>query len=1163
MQKIARKPGVRTQRAACVFRFFLGASALLALFLLVTPCLVRAQLATADILGTVTDSTGAVIPDAKVTILDTGTGISNTQKSNKTGEFLFSHVQIGTFKVTVEAKGFKTFTTTGLKAGTGDRVRVNAKLEVGSEVETVEVEASAAAELQTDSSDISSLIPSTSMSEMPTNGRNYYDLLALQAGTTSSSGGSDPTDERPVMAFAANGQNSEFNNNMTDGMDNNERSLGEVGLEPSLDALQEVKVETNMYSAEYSRTGGGIANLITKSGTNKFHGTAFEFMRNDDFDAYPWEPAGTAKTKAELRQNQFGGSLGGPIMKNKAFFFGDYQGWRQIKGAPATAWVPNSSEYESVHAYPASGSITLNDQWAYGGTATSITLSPNQINALGLAYMMDYPKPTCETCLSYNWAGLDNTSQSADTYDGRIDYHLSDKNTIFGRYSYNKTSTTEPGTFPATPIVSGNTHTYWSGANLNPVIAQNLALDYVHIYSPSTLFEAKASFLRTNLSEKSPNDAYWTVAGLAIPCTTDFCYDTAGVYGLPQWSFSSANPGTTYFGATAPYAGGGDGGELGYVENSFQYNASLTMNRGAHSIKMGATLIRRQVEAPTSSTTDVGFAANYTANALADMLEGESVSVGGRVVMVIPRFRMWEPSAYIQDDWRATKSLTLNLGVRYDIYTPWTDRYGHISNFDLNTDLIVSPDLLGANSASPTANVKTDFGDISPRFGFAYSLPHSMVIRGGWGLSYFPANTNGRGEFEMTNTPFIWSIGCGVSGYQTNGCSSSSYNAAELSDGGYNLSYELPRASYSDSLALVETPSNYYTIGNGNGYIMPNFKPSYLEQFNLQLQKQMGNNIFTAGFVGNLGRRQPTSQNLNDPNEPISAGGVYPLVTASTQYMSGVYVGEAMSAVNTDWLAGEATYERRLTHGLSANVNYTWSRSEGESNGASECVYNGCPMDNGQGGVTLINGWKQYNWNGSTSHRAAGMVTYNLPFGKSLHGVAGAVVSGWALNGTGWWQTGAWNSVTSGVNQSGMGSFAKMGTEYPDKIAGVSTKLHHPTLNEWFNISAFALQTANTLGNARLNLIEGPRSRNADLGLGKIFSLAEGFKLQFRAEAFNLTNTPNYDPPPPPGGGMGGGEYSISSFNDAGVATSSGGFGSITSVANDPRVFQFGLKLIY
>jgi hypothetical protein len=1236
MQKIAREPGNRTQRGSWAFKILAAASTLLALSVLLTPCLMRAQLATADILGTITDSTGAVVPDAKVTVRNTGTGITSSTITNKVGEFLFSHVQIGTFKVMVEAKGFKNFTVNNLELTAGQRVRVNASLQVGSQVETVQVEASAAAELQTDSSDINATIDSVAMSEMPTNGRNYYNLIGLEAGMASGSAGGGPTDARQSMGFTANGQSAMFNNNMIDGMDNNERTFGSVAVEPSLDALQEVQVEASNYSAEYSRTAGGIANLITKSGTNAFHGSAFEYMRNDDFDAYQWEPSGTAKSKTELRQNQFGGSLGGPILKNKAFFFGDYQGWRQINGGLSKVLVPTPDEYSAIHAFAAGSgqSITFSDVWdAWGGDAstgsvvatqggftTPLGTVTNQMNPLGLAYLMEAPPSMCNpTCGSstYNFYGASNTVQNSDTYDARIDYHFNDKNKLFGRFSYNNTVTTTPGPYPPEKIVNGSSKTYAENTSPNPVLTDNIAVDWVHIFSPSTLFEAKAGYMRMNEEGYTSGFKTWTLGDIssnyACGATDGFCYNSSGIGGLPWLQFSGPSPSSPYGKANSGvymFNGfQGDGGLTAYTENTFQYNASLTLNRKSHSIKIGVGLIRRQVNAPDNSNDQITYSANYTGNALADMFEGLALEVTGSKFLVEHRGRMWEPSAYIQDDWRVTKALTLNLGVRYDIYTPMTDRFGNVSNFNFNTGLVVSPqlqDVSPSNGASfntsPTGGINTDYSNLAPRVGFAYSFGSNssvlknMVLRGGFGMSYFPANSGTPGglhQYELLNAPFAWAMGCGAAGTGQTLCDQTAYangghayavpagqyvyNGADYGEGGYNLQYGLPLALY--DTALATDPANYASSLPGDVFIPSNYKSSYLYQYNLQLQKQIGNNIVTAGFVGNLSRRNNSLNNLNQPPVPLSPGDHYPMYSAATSWMDGVPVETVIAGGNASWTAGEATYERRLTSGFSASVNYTWARSEGQGTGQSECVVYGCQMDNGSGTPIIVNGWKQYNYSGSTSNRAAGMLSYIIPFGKNLHGVEGAVLKGWELNGTGNWNTGPWSTITMSANRSQINGYSYLAdngnaSEYPNRVPGVSVKPHHQTISNWINPAAFSLQTLGMLGNAKNPDVQGPRSRDADLGMVKTFSLLEGFKLQFRADAFNFTNTPSYDPPPPGGPGGGGGTTEISVWNCPGspttsscpagtLATSGGGFGTITGVTSQPRVFQFALKLIY
>jgi hypothetical protein len=1160
-----------------------------------------AQLATADILGTVTDATGAVIPDAKVTLLSTGTGISRSLQSDKTGEFLFSHVQIGTFKVTVEAPGFKNFAASNITASTGERIRINAKLEVGSQVETVSVEASAVAVLQTDTSNIASEISTKAVDDLPLNGRNYYNLIGLQAGVTGGGGGGSPTDARQSMSFSANGQASDFNNNMIDGMDNNERSVGTVAVEPSLDALQEVKVETNLYSAEYSRTGGGIANLITKSGTNQFHGTLFEFMRNDAFDTYDWS---NKTSKAELRQNQFGGSIGGPILKNKAFFFGDYQGWRQVNGANATNYVPNNAEYTSVHDYASgsSNSIELADPYGYGSDnvlGDSLVIPGASISKLGLAYLMEAPAPSagCDnTCpgKNYNWFGNANTIQNANTYDARVDYHFNANNTLFGRWSYNKTTTDSPSSqqgWPAAKLVNGSSKLYTTGLNTGLVTDTNLAFDYVHIFSAKTLFEAKASYLRPNQIGETGN-ASWSLSDIGINCGTDFCYNSSNVVGIPGLGWGTAQHGLSYDGSPSPYQGApshsygmdGDGGRSGYIENTFQYNAALTMNRKSHSIKAGIGLIRRQINAPVSNHGNYNITPLYTGNELGDLLTGQAASYGNSKTMITPHYRMWEPSVFAQDDWRVTSKLTLNLGVRYDIYTAWTEREGHISNFDLNSDLIVSPSLLGDNQASPTANVNTDYSDISPRIGFAYSLPYNMVLRGGWGLSYFPATTGGRTLYLLQNAPFLSSQGCGstdsdstaanvVNCYNTNYVSAGGAAYAVNNHGGYNMSTGMPMMKYDTTLA---TDTSNYESAFGNMNFMPsNFKNSYLEQFNLQLQKQYKNQIVTAGFVGSLGRRIPSQQNVNKLDYSIRGLApseiVYPLDKDGTRtWMDGTAVQESISGANSAWEAGEATYEWHNSYGLNANINYTWARTEGQSANPSSC-YLACPMDNGSGTPVTVKGWQAYSYDGSTSHRAAGTITYNLPFGQHLRGPLGAVVKGWALNGTGSWNTGAWTQITTTINNSGIGG----GSTYANRVPGVSVKPAHQSLANWINLAAFSAPAANMLGNGHGSYVQEPRSRDADVGLGKNFSVWEKMQLQFRAEAFNVTNTPTYagsggggpggGGPGGPGGG-GSGTFVISGFDpQTGLATNNGNngvFGDVSS-GSGTRIFQFGLKLLF
>jgi hypothetical protein len=1291
-------PVSRTRRVS-VCRLLAAASAILALLVLLSPSQMRAQLVTGDVLGTVTDTSGAVVPGAKVTLTNTGTGIARTMTSNETGEFIFSNQQIGTMKVLVEAKGFKNFSVADIVLTAGQRLRVEAKLEIGSAVETVQVEAVAAVQLQADSSNISSEIATTNMVELPTNGRNYYNLVGLQAGVKTGGGSGDPTDNRQKMDFQANGQSSYYNNNMIDGMDNNMVSLGTVAVTPSLDALEQVQVETSNYSAEYSRTGGGIANLITKSGTNAFHGSAFEFMRNDAFDANPWA---ANKFKTKLRQNQYGASLGGPIIKNKAFFFADYQGWRQVKGSAGQQLVMFDDDYNAVHAFAegTSQSMTISDRfdaWQGGGTGNQITSSSitnpvlgtvqNPVSPLGLAQLMALPManvtaetcgtrwdPGTETCTGsrgqYNWTGPLDTTQNATTYDGRVDYHFNDKNTLFGRFSHNLTSTQGTGKIlPPAEIVPGDPHLWAGHDDTNNVADNNVALDFVHIFNPTTIFEAKASFARAANDVSGHYAHYWTSEQLGVtPAPGYDSSEMAGMMpmmlnGLPRGAYSGPYAGVNDL-AGRYAAGNMDAKDNYFNQNTYQYVASLIMNRKSHSLKAGVTLLRRQVNSSNASITFLAMSPIYTGNTLSDILEGFSASVAANAPMVPFHGRFWEPSVYFQDDWRATKSLTLNLGVRWDVYTPETAREGNISNFDPVNMRVISPSLLGEFKSGPTAGVTTDWKDISPRIGFAYTLPgnnpvtSNMVLRGGVGLSYFPGSSGtlpGSHLYQLMNAPFIWSMACGRAEYRggsncgvdNNVMDAALYNAMpyginavdwaashngddypfmyngnDFGAGGFLLEHGLPAAQF-DTAKATDT-SNYASSLAANMFMMPNFKPSYLYQFNLQVQKQVGNNIMTAGFVGNLGRRMPSFQNLNTPiTGPAAAcppgGGPpgslcfdktqYPLYSAEHDYMGSVAVGESISGGNSRWLAGEATYERRMSGGLTASVNYTWARTQAQNTAGSFCVV-GCQVDDGNGGSVAYSGWQQYGWSGSTSHRVAGMVTYQIPYGRNLKGILGAAFHGWQLAGTGNWNTGNWTTISSGVQQSGMNAVPTVnmngGQEYPSWTPGHAHNATNPKkdLNDWIDPTAFTLQPKGVLGNAVNPSVQGPRSRNLDLGLDKTFSIAELFKIQFRAEAFNLTNTPSYSfsgggggaggGGPPPGGG--GGATGVSNYCTAGttyvapapgppgappgqatcsdgslankpgdVGTSGGNpsFGKIAGTSSESRILQFGIRLIY
>ena len=397
----------------------------LRLFLLSLPAMPHlvGQVNTGDVLGTVTDVSGAVIPDATVAIRNTAMGVSRTVQTGKTGDYSFSLLQAGIYEVTIEAKRFKTFVTRDLNLSAGDRVRVDGKMEIGMASESTSVSAEATPALQTDSSTIGTLIATKSVADLPLNGRNLTNLVQLSAGVTEGAsnalgGGTRRQDRRLTSAFSANGQNDFLNNNMIDGMDNNERYFGTIVVRPSIDAVQEVNVSTNLYPAEVSRTEGGVANVITKSGTNAFHGSLFEYLRNDAFDARNY--FATTGRKPELRQNQFGGSIGGPIRKDKTFFFGDYEGFRQVWAQNTyTSTVPTAAQ-ESLVAATAAGQTIPRGFFAgeYKPGCRSVRWARTCSRCIPLRRI-----PGRTTTLST----LLPRTQFSHTFDVRADHHFSDR----------------------------------------------------------------------------------------------------------------------------------------------------------------------------------------------------------------------------------------------------------------------------------------------------------------------------------------------------------------------------------------------------------------------------------------------------------------------------------------------------------------------------------------------------------------------------------------------------------------------------------------------------------------------------------------------------------------------------------------------------------------
>ncbi|MBI1760743.1 MAG: carboxypeptidase regulatory-like domain-containing protein [Acidobacteria bacterium] len=1116
-----------------------------------------AQVTTADIVGTVTDNSGAVLPNAKVTVTNLGTNSARNVTTDESGAYTFNLLPIGVYSVKVEAAGFKSFAVANVTLVAGDRTRVDAKMEVGATSETVSVTADASV-LQTDTSTVGTAITGKLVQDLPLNGRNYIALALLAPGVSAGppnglATGTRPDERRLNSSFSVNGQDPILNNNMIDGMDNNERIIGTIGVRPSIDAIQEFKVQTNLYSAEISRTSGGVVNILTKSGTNSFHGSLFEFVRNDKFDAngnYNFTGNAAAQLpKQKFRQNQYGGSIGGPIIKDRTFFFGDYEKLSIRQGIAIVATVPTAKQ--RIGDFSENCTAGFNAQGICANAAQQINL----VNALGTAPLgavpfnrLDvapyaalrdplalklaalYPLPTSGGLNVANYASSPVRPQDATTFDGRVDHRFNDKTNFFGRYSFNDITTVQPTGFPdAGGINPGGLFAF---AGPNETRAQNIQLNLVRTIRPNLLFEGKVGYLRLAIQSKTINDGKNTANDLGFPCNAVSCVNIGDnqTFGLPRVLIQGFQElGDAIF---VP---------LLQFDNTYQYNGALTWTKGAHNLKFGASLIRRQFSLVQSARPRGEFTFNATAGnapaplnfGLANFIAGAPVTIIRQASLYKPGYRAWEVGAYVQDDWRLNKWLTLNVGARYDIYTAKTEQYNRLSNFDPATSTIL---VAGQNGVGNTAGIATDYGSLAPRFGFAATLGHGMVLRGGLGLSFFQNDTTSAAALK--NIPLTSALTCGTSttgNYANNNCPA----------GIGTLSQGVPRPLAASGFPTVNGVLNLAAVPPSTlAAIDLKFQTSYNLQYNVVLEKQFGNNVMSVGYVGTRG--YDLAMNLPDINRALPSGSATanprPFAATAPRVTT---IGYFTASGTSTYHALQLSFNRRFGKGLSLTSGYNFGNSHDNVTGLGTST-------GGYGNLIgplagAIENVRKYDWAVSdfnVRHRFSFGANYELPFGKSLKGATGAVLGGWQTNGSLTWQTGLPFTVT---DQTAVSGIIGGGGERPNLVSS-NIRVSNPTVGtggQFLDVAAFALPAAFTLGNAPRNVGVGPRQSIINASLFKTFKLYEGWNLQFRTEVFNLPNHPVFGQP-------------NTAFGNA-------AFGKITTTAGvyAPRQIQFALKLLF
>jgi hypothetical protein len=1089
----------------------------------------QAQTTEGGIVGTIRDQKGANIPDVNVTVTNPSTGLQRQTKTAENGIFRVLALPTGIYQIKAEASGFATTTTTGIEIGV-DQIRdVEIALKIGTKTETVEVQSEAAL-TQTESSKLGEIIDNRKVEDLPLNGRDFAQLARLNPGVASSGGGGGQQGgEGGVSGYSSNGQRSTSNDFLVDGIDNNDYFGGAAAQIPSIDSIQEFEVQTNTFAAEYGRNTGSVVNLVTKSGSNRLHGSAYEFFRNDVLDARNVFN-GSAFPKSALRLNQFGGTLGGPIVQNKTFFFLNYEGFRRAAGITRITNVPTPDER--------AGKFT--DQ-----NGNPITISVNPVSQQ--IFNTLFP-PSNLTNPSGNFISSPLQTDSTDQFLVKVDHHLNAADSLSARFSRTGIDTF----FPFTPGQSG---TNIAGYGLNQTGSNDLvAISYTRVINPRTLNEARFGFTRSNIllvTQAGPQAATFgfnTGYGAGAPLSLG---------NIPMLSFSA---GFVSGSSAVTNLGGGIDQPNRTVTNTFQWIDNLSHTTARHSFKVGGDIRYTQL----NRLYDLAFNGQITFSGLDNTAGAGGTNIPNPLIdfaLGIPdgalqfvgdshrNFRFTSYGVFAQDSFRLRPNLTLNYGLRYELNTVLHEAHGRLSSWwpqKYTTFLPLDPNVQTNLPALEASGIVTqngvggvytgDHNNFAPRIGLSWDLLGNgrTVLRAGYGVFYETIIGNIPGNV-MLNPPYLPDY----------------FNP-------------FPLASWPDPFGPSPFPVLTVT--------QQNLRTPYAQHFNLGVEHQLpGRMLLGVAYVGTTGTKLPRFVQVDQAyitkaqvdqlvpdvvtrmemiGIPSSVAqflnsnqlyGAMPSIVR-TPYFGFAQLFQAQDSVSSNYHSLQAKLDKRFSHGLSFLAAYTWSHS---IDGASVFFGSGA-------NATTIFPQDNYNLNAERGrsdfdirHRLSFSFNYDVPAWRAVPSVLG---KGWELGGILTLQTGQPFSVLTGESLSGTG----LGNDRPNLVGDPNAGPHN--VQRWFSTSAFALNAPLTFGNAGRNIVTGPGYRDFDFSLIKNTQLGERVKAQFRAEFFNIVNHPAFALPSnifaaPNFGAL---------FQTPDAAQNNVGLGS-----GGPRLIQFALKLSF
>jgi hypothetical protein len=1062
---------------------------------------VSAQIASGTVSGRADDPSGASVAGAGVTISNLSTGLTRTVQTQSSGDFSFPQLPPGRYSLSASAPGFKNFRVNSIELQVDQTVHLDVRFELGTSEQSVEISASATP-IESETSSLGQIIDTKRIVELPLNGRNFMQLANISSGVTPAYNSRSATitnqSGRADLAFHVSGGRGDANSFLIDGVETRSTWFNSPSVLLSVDAIQEFKIEKNLFSAEYGQ-GSGLVNLVSKSGSNEIHGSAYEFLRNDALDAANFFDNYFGKGKAPFRQNQFGAAVGGPIRKNKIFFFADWESLRSRKSNTLSALVVTPQQYTGdLTGLPSSKKDPMTGASAILDPLSGMPFAGNQIPQSRLSgvtrnFQQYTPIPNANVS-GLNFITTKSTNRDDDQGSIRIDYQISAQDSLFGRYTDFESSLYQP----RVSVLSGSVFPY-SG--------QNAVLEETHIFSPAVLNVFKFGYTHAKVFNS------WEITPTSIANEIGLHLNQQpDEYGLPAVGLSGGY-----------YAGGGSGINQGGRDNLMQFSDTLSWVVGRQTLKFGADIryLRFYQRLGLSNNGSFTFDGRYTGNAIADYLLGNPASMTAQIGLGVANWRSTSQNYFVQDDIKVTPKLTLNLGLRYEYDQPFYERDGKEGYFDTSLQKFV----VGISQAESPLAVSIpgiqfnpdlqpgiwlpDRNNFGPRIGLAYGITPSLVIRSGYGMFYSKTQGNEL-QFKINAPPLVF--------------------AASLTG---NLNS--PNLSW-DRDAFPDPSSPDFPISTLSPFsVDPRDRTPYIQQWNFGIEKTIGGNtLFEAAYAGSKGTKLSERVNINQASLPNPAN---PVALASRRPFPGF--GDILSSnlqENSIYNALQLRLERRFSSGLGFLLGYTWSHSIDTAS-------------RGSGGSWHQNAYQLREDRGSSDfdvrHRFTASYVYELPVGtgkRYLSGagkLANAFVGGWQLNGITTFMSGNYFSVTVSGDRANVGGYP---FQRANRSCDGNLSRGDRTIDAYFYTSCFSLTPLGTFGNSGRNIIQIPGLNNWDFSVVKNNRFTERIRSELRLEFFDVFNHPQFDAP--------------------NTTADNKFFGQIRS-ARDGRISQVALKILW